>query len=330
MARSDAPQPNDKLGQLSEAQPTLVVLAHADPQQVRRLIDVCYCQPVVLHCDQKTPMAVFDRMTSALPCRVILAPRYDTRLASWSLVKAELECIRLALDRTDAEHIVVISGSDYPLIDPSRLAEVLAPFAGMSWVQNVEMPYHPWDVPIFRDGGLWRFRHHFVTRNDQIVLLGSKPLFNPFRRRIHPDLAPRASSEWKILCRSDAQKLLDVLDSRPDLVDFGRSTFTPDETFIASVLASPRLWAEQTLATCKYFPCLANWPEGRVVQHPDWFTIADIPRIQSFLHEIANTGDPAAKELPNSGVPLFGRKFTSRYEPELLDKLQVTLWLVHA
>jgi Core-2/I-Branching enzyme len=325
-ACSDAPPATDEFGRPPGAQPALVILAHADPQQVRRLIDVCYCQPVILHCDRKTPAAVFDSMTSELPRRVILAPRNDTRLASWSLVKVELECIRLALDRTDAEHIVVISGSDYPLIDPSRLAEVLAPFAGMSWMFNVEMPFHPWDIPRFRDGGLWRLRHHFVTRNDQLVSLGSKPLFNPFRRRIHPDLAPRASAQWKILCRSDAQKLLELLDSRPDLVAFGRSIFTPEESFIASVLSSQQLWGVQALAACEYPPCFANWPSDRAVKHPEWFTVADIPRIQNSLDEIANTSDAAAKELPNAGMPLFGRKFTSRYEPELLDKLEAALW----
>ena len=170
-------------------------------------------------------------MTSGLPSRVILSPRYDTRLFSWSLVKAELACIRLALECTNAEHFVVMSGADYPLVDPSRLAGVLSPFSGMSWMWNVGIPYKPWDVRGFRDGGLWRYRHYYPTCRDQIIWLASKPILIPFRRRIHPDLPPRASTQWKILSRFDALRLLQVLDERPDLVAFGRSMFSPEESF---------------------------------------------------------------------------------------------------
>lgn len=306
-------------------QPALVIMVHSAPQDVRRLIDVCRDQWIILHCDRKSPQSVFESVTDGLQERVIVAQRHDTRLASWSLVQAELACIKLALDHTDAEHIITMSGSDYPLIDPTKFASVLGPFIGTSWLDNFEMPYRPWDVTAFRDGGLWRLRHYFPTRRDQIIWLGSKPLFIPIRRRIHPDLAPRASSAWKIISRPDAKKLIDVLDSRPDLVSFGRSTFIPEEHFIASVLASRPLWGEEALAPCSYFPCLANWPDTPVV-HPKWFTVADIPRIQDALQKIASSVDAAAKKLPNGGVPLYGRKFTSRHEPELLDKLEAALW----
>ena len=320
--------PGDRIdtGRGKYPQPALVIMAHADPPGLRRLIDVCRDQWIVLHCDSKAPQPVFDSMTNGLPERVIVAPRHDTRLASWSLVQAELACIRLALDHTDAEHIITMSGSDYPLVDPVRWAGILGPFAGTSWIDNFEMPYRPWDVPLFKDGGLWRLRHYFPTYRNQVFWLRpTKPIFVPIRRRIHRDLAPRASSAWKIISRPDAQKLIDLLDARPDLVSFGRSTFIPEESFIASVLASQSLWGEEALAPCSYFPCLANWPDAPVT-HPGWFTLADIPRIQDTLQKLASSGDAAARKLPNGGVPLYGRKFTTRDEPELLDKLEAALW----
>jgi hypothetical protein len=321
-----APNSHGGSGPEEFPQPALVIMAHSSPQDVRRLIDVCRDQPVILHCDSKTPPAVFDSMTTGLPERVLIAPRHDTRLASWSLVRAELACIKLALDRTDAEHVIVMSGSDYPLMNPDKFASVLGPFIGTSWLDSFELPYRPWDVPMFRDGGLWRLRHYFPTRHDQVFWLRpNKPIFVPVPRRVHPDLAPRASSAWKIISRPDAQKLIKLLDSRPDLVSFGRSTFIPEESFIASVLASESLWGADALAPCSYFPCLANWPETAAT-HPGWFSVADIPRIQEALQKLANSGDAAAKKLPNEGVPLYGRKFTSRHEPELLDKLEAALW----
>jgi Core-2/I-Branching enzyme len=323
--RPNAPLPTSGPEQRSPTQPTIVILAHANPEQVRHLIEACRWQPIILHCDSKTPEAVFSQMTSGLPSRVIVAPRHDTRLASWSLVNAELACIRLALDRTNAEHIVVMSGSDYPLVHPSKLAALLAPFGGMSWIWNAEMPFRPWDVFGFRDGGLWRLRHYYPTRRDQILWLASKPIFNPLRRQIHPDLLPRASLQWKILSRTDAQKLLDLLDQRPDLVAFGRSTFPPDEGFIASVLASRRLWGKKAHEICHHPPWLQDWPE-RASQHPKWFNFADIPRIQDLLTRLSDTASVSAKGLPNDGMPLFARKFTSAHEPELLDQFQAAFW----
>ncbi|UQX87884.1 hypothetical protein M6D93_16480 [Jatrophihabitans telluris] len=307
----------------SPVEPALVILAHNDPVHVRRLIAACASQPIVLHVDSKTPDDVFTEMTHDLPQRVILAPRRDARLASWSLVEAELAGVRLALDRTDAEHILVMSGSDYPLTDPSRLAEVFAPFAGRSWIWNYPMPFPAWDVPGFRDGGLWRMRHRFATRADHILWIASKPIFNPIRRSIHPDLEPRASMQWKVLSRSDAIRLLDCLESRPDLTKFGRSTFTPEETFIPSVLASHRLWGEAALAPCAHSFSLANWPQGVVVQHPGWYTADDVAPLKARLTAAANVPESS---LPNGGTPLFGRKFSSQSGPELLDAVQTLLW----
>ena len=327
LSRLGIPTAGKNFEKPSPTQPTLVILAHADPEHVRRLINVCQYHTIILHCDKKTPDAVFDRMTSGLPNRVILAPRHDARLFSWSLVKAELACIRLALDFTDANHIVVMSGADYPLIDPARLAEVLAPFPGVSWMWNVNLPYPPWSVRGFRDGGLWRFRYHFAARNDQILWLGNKPAFSPFKRKIHPDLQPRASTQWKVLSRPDALKLVQLLDSRPDLISFGRSTFGPDESFIPSIMGSPRLWGQNTLATCddSSGPWLTNWT-GHVFAHPESFTPADLPRIQDKLRNLIMMPSASAHNIPNGGIPLFARKFNSCSGPDFYDRLQEALW----
>jgi nucleoside-diphosphate-sugar epimerase len=119
--------------------------------------------------------------------------------------------------------------------------------------------------------------------------------------------------------------VLDKLTYAGNLANLEPVADVPEEHFIASVLASRPLWGEEALAPCSYFPCLANWPATRVI-HPKWFTVADIPRIQDALQKIASSADAAAKKLPNGGVPLYGRKFTSRHEPELLDKLEAALW----
>ncbi len=309
----------------------MVLLAHADPEHTRRLIDALAGLPVVLHCDAKTPAPVFEAMTVELPDRVVLAPRVDTRLASWSLVDAELRSLRLAVEVTEADHVLVMSGADFPLTDPRSWARVLAPAVGRSWVWNQPLPHAAWDVPFFRDGGLWRLRHRFLTRDDQIRWIASKPVFLPWRRAVHPDLQPRASMHWKLLARPDIVRLLELLDSRPDLVAFGRTTFTPEESFLASVMASPTLWGRDALTPCSFSPSIANWP-GHSVTHPDWFTEDDLPRIAAYRDEIAREAaaaaqhDPEVAALPNGGAPLVARKFGSRNGPEFFQTLQKVLW----
>jgi hypothetical protein len=300
-----------------------VLLAHDDPDHVRQLIHTLENQHVILHCDRKSAPTTLDAMISEAGDNVIVAPRRDTRLASWSLVAAELDCLRLALDRTESEHIIVISGADFPLVDPKTLGEILRPFAGRSWIWNRPLPFPPWNVPGFRDGGLWRMRFRFPTRNDQIRWIGSKPVFVPIRRALPADLCPRASMQWKVLSRGDASRLLEILSQRPDLIRFGRSTFTPEESFIASVLASPGLLGSEALAPCDFSPSLADWPRGQVVQHPGWFTEEDAGRIVDYLARCRVVSDDS---LPNAGRPLFARKIGSRRSGGLPDLIRAQIW----
>lgn len=66
---------------------------------------------MVLHCDAKSDDDAFNAMIGP---RVTPAPPVHTERASWSLVEAELGALRLVLNETDATHIAVLSGADYP------------------------------------------------------------------------------------------------------------------------------------------------------------------------------------------------------------------------
>ncbi len=59
-----------------------VILAHADPQQVRRLITSLAGLDVFLHCDAKTPDRVCSAMTEAAGTGVHAVPRRRTSLAA--------------------------------------------------------------------------------------------------------------------------------------------------------------------------------------------------------------------------------------------------------
>jgi hypothetical protein len=175
------------------------------------------------------------------------------------------------------------------------------------------MPYHRWDTRAYRDGGLWRMRFRFLSRRDQLLFVAGKPLYVPIPRRIHPDLEPTAGEEWKILARADAEALLALLDARPDLVAFGRSCYIPDESFLVSLLASPRLFPSPRLTPHDPGAWLVNWPEaGPSQRHPDCFTAEDVPALKQRL-----------AQLPPK---LFARKFDPRDGVRVVELVERLLW----
>ena len=103
-----------------------VVLAHADPTHLHRLVDALDPFPVFVHCDARTSDDAFAAMADGLPERASLMPRHRTGWARFENVEAEIEGYRLALETTDATHVALLTGSDYPIASSVEIAELLA------------------------------------------------------------------------------------------------------------------------------------------------------------------------------------------------------------
>ena len=294
-----------------------VVLAHGDPAQLHRLVAALEDVPVVLHVDAATPPAVHRRLVEGLPDRVVLADRLRTTRASWSLVDVELAALERVLALCDAEHVAVLSGADLPALPLATVLDDLRAWQGRSALLSLPMPYAPWSTPRMRDGGLWRLRHRFLTMRGQAVYLRDLPLFWPVPRAIPADLVPRASSEWKVYARQDVVRLLRVTRDRPDLVRFWRSTLVPDESFAASMLASPRLFGADAMPVNEIHPWVIRWA-GDAAGHTRWLADDDLPDLR------ANAA--AAPPTPGHDPALpyrrwFARKFSDAHSAGLLATL---------
>ena len=304
----------------------VVVLAHNDFPTVDRLISALGQIPVFLHVDRKAGAPFTDGLAASAHAAVRQLPRTDARLASWSLVAVELAGLRHALAETTAQHIAILSGSDFPLLAPEALIAELQPWAGRSWVLNRPLPHDGWSVPGFRDGGLWRMQLPFLTRRDQIVWVFGKPAFLPRRRTIPAELAPRASSHWKIYARSDAERVLQLLEQHPELVRFGRHTFTPEESFLQSLMAGP-LFGPDALPPTSADAWYISWPDGPS-QHPQWLSTADLAELRTRRGWPAATPDAVYGghlEEPARVRPLFTRKVSVSRDPELVAELEADL-----
>ena len=303
----------------------VVILAHADAQHVRRLVQALPDVAIFLHCDAKAPEPVRRQMIDGLPDRVTVCPAHSASLASWSLVRPELAALRLALGSTSAEHIAVCSGADYPLVSVEAISRVLAENSGSSLLWNMPVPFEPWGTPRNRDGGLWRFEHRFLTRHDDVVYVRNVPLRWPVKRKIPQELALRASSQWKIYSRRHAELLLRIHDDHPDLIRFWRTTLVPEESFAASVLGSPALAGEDVLLPSEANAWYIHWPDGNAM-HPSWLgpdSFADLADASSPCP--ANGIATTEGVLPRAQRALFARKFSTRVDTSILDRIDVEL-----
>jgi hypothetical protein len=302
----------------------VVVLAHADPVHVTRLVDALDDVPVFLHCDAKAPSEVRARMPQEP--RVRHLPGLDTRLGSWSLVAAELSGVRAALRITGAGHVAVLSGADYPLLTMGEVVDLLRTWQGRSFMYNRPLPFDRWNTRWHRDGGRWRTRYRVLTRSDNAVTIRGRILHLPIPRRRPRGLELRASSQWKVYSREDAQRLLWVTESQPHLVDFWRTSFTPDESFAASVLASPGLVGSPPLTPCLANPWFVEFPHGG--DHPRWLDDEDfaaLARARRAPPYDPTTANPDPIGTPSEHRRLFARKFSSAGSGRLLDRIDAEL-----
>jgi hypothetical protein len=300
-----------------------IILAHQDPVKVRRLIGALDGADVFLHCDRRTPDDVVRQMLAGGE-DVHLVQRRRTSLDSWSLVDAELAGLQLALERSSAEHLAVLSGSCYPLLPMADLQEELSDWRGLSRIQLNPLPYENWNTPRNQDGGYWRFRRRFVSVRGQIVSIRGVPL-RTLRCAIPQGLQLHASSQWKVYARHHAATLLRVFSEFPEQLRFWRGTLVPDESCAASILRSPQLVGSVAEEIRDDSPWYVKWPIENATGHPLWLEDGDYPALQAARR--APRRDPhenIAKADRGAFRKLFARKLSSR-EGSLLDRIDLEL-----
>lgn len=278
-----------------------VILAHTDAVHVRRLVAALAPFPVFLHCDVSTSDDVFDEMTRDLPTRCFLLERRATGWAKWENVEAEIEGYRAFLSATDATHVALLTGADYPLISTSVMARVLGRYPGKSFASFHPLPYHEWG----RSGGLSRLRYkHWAFRKRMLRL--------PVPRKIPSNIHFAGGSQLKVLARSHAETLVRTLDENPRLVQFFRRTWVADETFVGSILNTPAFqsnWPHEHLDAWLWY---IGW-DGSRRKSPPWLGLDDLNALRS-----ARTGN---LEVPR----FFARKFSTAHDTAILDAIDTQL-----
>jgi hypothetical protein len=239
--------------------------------------------------------------------RVHLIGRRRVALFSWSMVSAELAGLQMALDRSPAAHIAILSGSCYPLAPLDAIDTMFESERGKSVFQLNEIPFPLWDSPWRADGGMWRFQHFFLTRGDNLLTIRGRPL-PLWRRRIPRNLELYGAAQWKVYARSHAKALIDSLQDHPELLRFWRHSYNPDEACAASMLKSPAVVGDLSADVDSRGLWFIRWP-AHDPTHPAWLTESDFDILET---------------QARAGGHIFARKISSE-NTALLDRIDAEL-----
>lgn len=223
-----------------------LILAHDGNEQLRLLVDTLLEDPrarVVIHLDRKSRRVGW--LGDAGDPRVSVIRTVAVNWAGYSVVRATMALLRSAYAIEQVERFVMLSGSCFPLLDSTLLADailaatepVVAVWDELNRDSRVDRlgqraltKFHPYDIAALNpqrgivQRALWR-------------VLGRINLRLPYRRRL-PDRSFWKGSMFFMADRAFAGRLI---AEQPRLERHLIHAHAPDEIFFATVFAHDRL-----------------------------------------------------------------------------------------
>ena len=267
-----------------------VIRAHHRPAQLARLVERLATGDAsfYVHVDARASQAIYDDMRQRLRGRddVRWTPRVKTYYGGFSHVRSLLS--GLSEVDTVPEHVVLLSGQDYPLRAAAEIEQTLRARAGESLLEHFRIPAH--DRWPDENGGLDRIRYVHLER----LRYRTRTLRLPFVTRSFPEgLEPHGGSAWGVLSAEAVRTVLAFPATQPDAFRFFEHVRMPDEIFLQTVLLNSPERERVANESVHHI----EWPGG---SHPVTFGRDDLPRLA------------ASRKL-------FARKFDVEQDAEILD-----------
>jgi hypothetical protein len=290
-----------------------LIMAHTDPQHLSRLTSVLAASgDVFVHLDGKVGTDAFHERLSRQPEVHIVEPRVPVAWAGISQVDASLTLIRSAIAHyTDYGHLILLSGSCYPLKSPTEIEKFLGSHRGREFIRYIDMRESPehymrqinrkwFKEPFYRGkSGLMTFADKAFRKS--LTNLG---LANHWPR----NLVPYFGSNWWAITSNCARYILRYLRDNPEYYSINKQTFSPDEHFFHTLIGNSRFHANAT--GLQPYQGRGTWRMANLhMIHPSlqkWYTLADW------------------KEVTGSDK-LFIRKVGTEESSALLDRIDMQL-----
>jgi len=270
-----------------------ILSAYKNLDQLARLVERLTAEGsvVYIHVDKKTDDAEHGRLERTLAGRprVHLLERHVCHWGGFGHVRATLKGIdALLASGSDFEHLVLLTGQDYPIKPLAEIERFFAAHRGTSFMAYNGLPSESWSPK----GGLGRIEYrHWRWRRHHLRL--------PWKRRFPTGVRPYGGGAYWNLSRACVEHVAEFVESHPDFVDFFRHVDIPDEVFFQTVLMNSELAGSVVNDNLRYI----DWTRGRM---PALLERRDLPALRA-------------------SAKLFARKFDVFHDAEILDLIDTEL-----
>jgi hypothetical protein len=228
-----------------------LIAAHAYPELLLRLVRRLEgaSGTVYVHVDRDVDIRPFKVLfDKAGMCSVRWVQRVSSRWGTFGQVRASLSLLGEALrSERDADMFMLLSGQDYPLCPPEKMAAFFERKKGVSFIACARLPRSVW-LP---DGGFERLtKYHFNFGRYRLkypceVLPGSRrmqvaywlcDLVLPKVRRLPLNITFYGGTSWWNLTREASEAIFEYVRRNPDFVRRFHFTVSSDEIFFQTIL----------------------------------------------------------------------------------------------
>ena len=282
----------------------ILILAHKNYPLLCRLVGYFSedCD-VFVHVDKKGKFTQEEIgcLQACGPVKAVVR-KYDVHWGGFSMLKAELYLLRLAMAQSDAAYFHLISGQDYPLKPLPLFLAFFEKNKGKSYLNYKHIPFAERDC-----NGYFRFQYYLpYDYIDGRTAKGKRMVckFYSWHRKLHikrriPDHFYHlyGGSQWFSITREAADMLDGYTRQHPAFYRRMRFTFSPEESYVTTVLVN-------------------KMPRHRIVNH----NLRYVRWKRENGNNPANLGIEHFEELVKSPA-FFARKMESPYYEPLAERI---------
>lgn len=271
-----------------------LILAHANPQQLNRLVKRLQHQnaDIYIHLDAKSDMQDFQSIGQSAPNVFFIKDRISVSWGTYSIVRATLSGMQEILNSgTTYSHINLLSGQDYPLKSADDIDAFFKANTGKSFIECPVISKEwlsGYRRLMYYDFGDYDFPGHYWM---QAVIK-----FLNIKKRVPDHLIPMGRSQWFSITPESVDYIIKYLKQHPKVERFFRMSFAADEIIFQTILGNSPLKDTIVADNLRYI----DFPENE--NHPTILTIND------------------AEAMITSGK-LYARKVNSKVDSNIMDYL---------
>jgi hypothetical protein len=296
-----------------------IILAHCNPKQLLRLIQSLEYPNdyFFIHIDKKVNDSPFkDALNRSTANFSFVQKRENGRWGDIGIVNATLNCMReVVRHKTDFDHIVLLSGQDYPIKPISIIRNFFSSNLGKTFIEYQKFPVKELDYHGLNRTECYSFnighrretyippkwKSSFNTKRKILnFILGFICLFLP-KRKFPNNWTPYYGSQWWSMPRDVFTKVIKYIDKDESYLKYHSYSLIPDELFFQSIVLN-------------------------IIENKEWI-INDNYRYIVWQEENNSPNILTTSDLPNMKIStaLFARKFDSEKDTKILDLIDSDL-----